>query len=141
MSHPTGTSIGRGEHLNFSNLRCGTCKPSDFTWARLHHGMRDCLPFGCSPLRLGQRLDMGHVHANLTAGCRHQIYYHHVSSKIVKKMRGRLTHDHDILAGLLVALALAADLVGETAALMLEGLTPLTCQNAHHQLILNREDQ
>ena len=56
-------------------------------------------------------------------------------------MRGRLTHDHDILAGLLVALASAADPVGEAVALMLEGLTLLTCQNAHYQLILNREDQ
>src|SRR5882724_11353193 len=56
-------------------------------------------------------------------------------------MGGRLTHDHDNLAGLLVALALAADLVKEAIALMLEGLTPLTCRNACHQLILNREDQ
>jgi len=60
---------------------------------------------------------------------------------MVKKTRGRLTHDLDILAGLLVMLALATDPVREAIALMSEGLTLLTHQNAHLQLILNKEDQ
>ena len=60
---------------------------------------------------------------------------------MVKKTRGRLTHDLDILAGLLVTLASAADPVGEAIALMSEGLTPLTRWNACLQLILNKEDQ
>jgi len=38
-------------------------------------------------------------------------------------MRGRLTHDLDILAGLLVTLASAADPVGEAIALMSEADT------------------
>jgi len=60
---------------------------------------------------------------------------------MVRKTGGRLTHDLNILAGLLVTLALAADPVREAVALMLEGLTPLTHQNARLQLILNKEDQ
>src|SRR5882724_7715012 len=56
-------------------------------------------------------------------------------------MRGRLTQDHNILAGLLVALASATDSVGEAITLMSEGLTLLTHQSTCNQLILKREDQ
>src|SRR5882724_9030820 len=56
-------------------------------------------------------------------------------------MRGKLTQDHDILAGLLVALAWATDSVGEAVTLMSEGLTLLTHWSARHQSILKREDQ
>jgi len=73
--------------------------------------------------------------------CRHRIYYHRVNSKIAKGMRGRLTLDHDILACLLVALAPAADPIGEAVALMSEGLAPLTRRSTCHQLILSKEDQ
>src|SRR5882724_3899232 len=60
---------------------------------------------------------------------------------MVWEIRGRLTDDLDILASLLVTLALAADSVGEAITLMSEGLTPLTRQSTRHQLILKRGDQ
>src|SRR5882724_1541670 len=110
-------------------------------WAQSRHRTRDHLPFGCSPLRLGRRLDRGHIQANPMTSCRHGLYYHHVSSKMVRETRGRLTDDLDILASLLVTLVSAADSVGEAVTLMSEGLTPLTRQSTHHQLILKREEQ
>src|SRR5882724_1904676 len=60
---------------------------------------------------------------------------------MVRETRGRLTDDLNILANLLVMLASATDSVGEAITLMSEGLTPLTRQSTHHQLILKREDQ
>src|SRR5882724_2350914 len=60
---------------------------------------------------------------------------------MVWETRGRLTDDLNILASLLVALASAADSIGEAVTLMSEGLTPLTCRSARHQLILKRGDQ
>ena len=56
-------------------------------------------------------------------------------------MRGRLTLNYNILTGLLVMLTLATEPVWETVTLVLEGLTPLTCQNMCHKLILNMKDK
>ena len=60
---------------------------------------------------------------------------------IIKKTGGRLTLHYNILTGLFVALTLAADPVRKTITLMLEGLTLLTHQDVHHQLILNMKDK
>ena len=58
---------------------------------------------------------------------------------MVKKRRARLTLNN-VLTGLFVALTSATDPVRETITLMSEGLTPLACQDACHQLILNTKD-
>jgi len=60
---------------------------------------------------------------------------------MVKKRRARLTLNDDVLTGLFVTLTLAADPVRETVTLVLEGLTPLTHWDTHHQLVLNTKDQ
>jgi len=56
-------------------------------------------------------------------------------------MKGKLTLDHNILTGLLVTLASATHPVRETIALVSEGLTLLTHQDAHCQLVLDQKDQ
>jgi len=63
------------------------------------------------------------------------------TQKIVKKSREKITLNHNILTGLLVALTLATDPVRETIAHMSEGLTLLTHWDVRHQLILNMKDQ
>ena len=63
------------------------------------------------------------------------------TQRMVKKMRARLTLDNNILTGFFVTLTLAADTVRKTVTLVSEGLTLLTCWDAHHQMILNTKDQ
>src|SRR5882724_12244115 len=103
--------------------------------------MRDCLPFWRDLPRLGRMLDRGHG-PNPTMSYRHRIYYHRFKSRNRKNIKGkRLTFDHNVLTSLLVMLAMTADLIGKTVALMVECLTPLASRDACHQLVLNPKDQ
>ena len=60
---------------------------------------------------------------------------------IVRVSKEKLTLDHNVLTGLFVMLTTAADPIGKTVALIVECLTPLACQDTHHQLVLNLRDQ
>ena len=63
------------------------------------------------------------------------------TQRIIKKKRGKLTSDYNILTNFLVMLASAANPARETLTLVLELLTPLTHRDMCHQLILNTKDQ
>jgi len=66
----------------------------------------------------------------------------HVSAEDpVRIPKEQLTLYHDILTSLLVALAAAADSVGEAITLMVELLTLLTCGDVLRQLALKLMDQ
>src|SRR5882724_13696846 len=88
MTRPTMACDGREWGSYVSDLRRRGCDPGDLACTRSHHGMRDCLPFGCDLPRLGQRLDRGHG-PNPTTSCGHRIYYCHVNSGNMKGIKGK----------------------------------------------------
>ena len=71
----------------------------------------------------------------------HGIYYQCLSDKTIRNNTKQLTLNQHIMACLLVALALATDLVSQPVTLMAKCLAMLENWVPLHQLALDTEDQ
>jgi len=119
-----------------NDLRSGADDPHNLACGWLGCWKGDSLPFGGDLLRLGWRLNGGHCLTSLTQSDRHGIYYQCLSVMAIQTRTEGLTLYQNILACLLVPLALTTYLVVQTIACMPKSLALLTSQNMFCQLSL-----